>query len=218
MHTRPSDLELLSQLARAALDLSAQRAWEQISLFDLCNASELSLDACAAAGIGKQAIADRLDHDLDLVMLKAAKGVEAGASHHDRLFEIVMARFDGLEDARPSWMSILHGDGQEPATRLARSARRLRTAAWALEACGVSTDQLMSTARILGLARRLSQVENVWMRDGGDLSKTMAALDQTLRDHADWVQRGTRLGERLSALFKRPSHRQPHADTKASEV
>jgi hypothetical protein len=79
----------------------------------------------------------------------------------------------------------------------------LRTAAWALEAIGISTDSLKATARVMGLARRLRKIEALWLKDDADLSKTMAGLDQTLRESEDWLDRG----EKLSEFFKSGSLR-----------
>jgi len=194
---------LLKALGEAALALSAEKSWADVSLANLCHAAEQSLAACAEAGITRFSVAEHLDQQLDRAMLDAAAEIEQEAPSRDRLFDVVMARFDAMQDQRAAWVSILEADAVEPAAALARAARRLRTSAWALEAVGISTASFKATARVVGLARRLRKVEALWLKDDSDLSKTMAGLDQTLRESDDWMARG----ERLAEIFKSGSLR-----------
>jgi hypothetical protein len=194
---------LLKALGEAALALCAEKSWVDVGLLSLCQEAGQSLSACAEAGITRLSVAEYLDQKLDRAMLEAVADIEAEAPSRDRLFDVIMARFDAMQDQRAAWVSILEADAQEPAASFARAARRLRTAAWALEAIGISTDSLKATARVIGLARRLRKIEALWLKDDADLSKTMAGLDQTLRESEDWLDRG----EKLSEFFKSGSLR-----------
>ncbi len=194
---------LLKALGEAALALCAEKSWVDVGLLSLCQEAGQSLSACAEAGISRLSVAEYLDQKLDRAMLEAVADIEAEAPSRDRLFDVIMARFDAMQDQRAAWVSILEADAQEPAASFARAARRLRTAAWALEAIGISTDSLKATARVMGLARRLRKIEALWLKDDADLSKTMAGLDQTLRESEDWLDRG----EKLSEFFKSGSLR-----------
>ena len=186
---------LLKALGEAALALCAEKSWVDVGLLSLCQEAGQSLSACAEAGITRFSVAEYLDQKLDRAMLEAVADIEAEAPSRDRLFDVIMARFDAMQDQRAAWVSILEADAQEPAASFARAARRLRTAAWALEAIGISTDSLKATARVIGLARRLRKIEALWLKDDADLSKTMAGLDQTLRESEDWLDRGEKLSE-----------------------
>ncbi len=194
---------LLKALGEAALALCAEKSWVDVGLLSLCQEAGQSLSACAEAGITRLSVAEYLDQKLDRAMLEAVADIDAEAPSRDRLFDVIMARFDAMQDQRAAWVSILEADAQEPAASFARAARRLRTAAWALEAIGISTDSLKATARVMGLARRLRKIEALWLKDDADLSKTMAGLDQTLRESEDWLDRG----EKLSEFFKSGSLR-----------
>ncbi len=194
---------LLKALGEAALALCAEKSWVDVGLLSLCQEAGQSLSACAEAGITRLSVAEYLDQKFDRAMLEAVADIEAEAPSRDRLFDVIMARFDAMQDQRAAWVSILEADAQEPAASFARAARRLRTAAWALEAIGISTDSLKAAARVMGLARRLRKIEALWLKDDADLSKTMAGLDQTLRESEDWLERG----EKLSEFFKSGSLR-----------
>jgi homoserine acetyltransferase len=177
-HRDPSvHAPLLKALGEAALALCVEKSWADVSLLGLCQEAGQSLSDCAEAGITRFSIAEYLDQMLD----------------------IIMARFDAMQEHHAAWVSILEADAQEPAAGFARAARRLRTAAWALEAVGVSTDSLKATARVMGLARRLRKIEALWLKDDADLSKTMAGLDQTLRESEEWLDRGEKLAEFLKS-------------------
>ena len=206
-HRDPSlQAPLLKALGEAAFALCAEKSWAEVSLLSLCQAAEQSLSGCAEAGITRFSVAEHLDQTLDLAMLEAVADIEGEAPSRDRLFDVVMARFDAMQDQRAAWVSILEADAQEPAAGFARAARRLHTAAWALEAVGISTDSLKATARVMGLARRLHKIEALWLKDDADLSKTMAGLDQTLRESEEWLDRGEKLAEFLNSGAQRRTH------------
>jgi hypothetical protein len=200
IHRDPSlHATLLIALGEAALTLCAEKSWADVGLLSLCQQAGQNLSACAEAGITRFSVAEYLDQMLDRSMLEAAVDIDEEASTRDRLFDVLMARFDAMQDQRAAWVSILEADAQEPAAGFARAARRLRTAAWALEAVGVATDSFKVTARVMGLARRLRKIEALWLKDDADLSKTMAGLDQTLRESEEWLDRGEKLAEFLKS-------------------
>jgi hypothetical protein len=187
--TQASPSQTLTKLAQAARDCAATKAWDQISLRELCEHASVTLADCAAENITKAHIAAHLDQDLDQNMLAAAREFDRTASVRDRLFDVMMARFDAMEDNRAAWYSILSGETSDPLARLARQGRRARAAAWALEAAGVTASDLRGAGRTIGLARILRLVESVWRDDGPDLAKTMARLDQELRQGEELLAR-----------------------------
>lgn len=207
-HADPSaHAPLLIALSEAALELCAKQSWADVSLASLCQRAGQSLSACAQGGINRFSVAEHLDQELDRAMLDAASDLDADAPSRDHLFDVVMARFDAMQDQRTAWVSILEADAQEPAAALARAARRVRTAAWALESVGVSTTSLKSTARVMGLARRLRKIEALWLKDDADLSKTMAGLDQNLRESEDWLARGEKFADFLKSSLQSDAKR-----------
>jgi ubiquinone biosynthesis protein COQ9 len=190
---------LLDALAQSAKEQAALKDWAQVTLADVCAGCDATLADCARAKISKADIAAHIDLGLDTQMLACADDLDPTQSVRDRLFDVVMARFDAMEAQRAMWASILEGDASDPFARLARRARRLSTAAWALEAAGVAASSLSGGARAIGVARIVRTCEAVWLKDGPDLAKTMAHLDQELRKGETWVERGAT----LSAFLKR---------------
>ena len=187
--TQPEQLELLTKLADGALVLAAETSWHRVTLSDVCAASDVRLMDCAKASITKIHIIAHLDSLLDQAMLGAQAKVDRTQSVRDRLFDVVMSRFDTMEENRSAWISILQADKSDTIASLARSARRARGGAWALEASGVNASDLKGAGRAIALAGIMQRVESVWLDDGPDLAKTMARLDQELRTSEDWVGR-----------------------------
>jgi hypothetical protein len=104
---------LLKALGEAALALCAEKSWVDVGLLSLCQEARQSLSDCAEAGITRFCVAVYLDQVLDRAMLEAVADIEAEAPSRDRLFDVVMARFDAMQDQRAAWVSILEADAQE---------------------------------------------------------------------------------------------------------
>ncbi len=186
--------DLTAKLAACALDLAAVKPWQDITLSDLCAGGDVALVECAKASINKAHVTAHLDAHTDQSMLSNASKLDRSQSVRDRLFEVLMGRFDVLEDHRAAWVSILKADSNDLVAGLARRARRARTGAWALEASGGSTSELGSASRAIGLAKVMRVTEAVWCEDGPDLAKTMAKLDQELRTGEEWIGRVQAVG------------------------
>jgi hypothetical protein len=186
---RTDQTELLSKLAEQALGLAAETPWNQVSLSELCAATDMTLADCAKASITKAHVTAHLDSLIDLAMLAANSKVDTTQSVRDRLFDVLMGRFDAMEDQRQAWASILKAEQSDLLASIARRVRRAAAAAWALEAAGVSSGDLRGASRAVAIARILRLVESIWLEDGPELAKTMARLDQELRTGEEWVLR-----------------------------
>jgi ubiquinone biosynthesis protein COQ9 len=182
----------ISDLANAARKLAATRPWQDISLRDLCVSADVTLAACAQEGVTKAHIAAKLDSELDQALLANAHDIDQSQSVRDRLFDVVMGRYDAMEEHRAGWQSILNGELGDPLARVARQARRTHTASWALEACGITASDMRGAGQSIGLARIIRQCDKQWCEDGPDLAKTMAFLDQELRKSEAWVERANK--------------------------
>lgn len=177
--------------------MASELAWDQVTLSDLCAASDVSLGQCAIEAISKADVTAHLDSLVDQAMLASQSTIDRSQGIRDRVFEVLMGRFDAMEDNRPAWTSVLRAEVGDLSATLARRARRVRTAAWALEASGVNTSDLRGASHAIGLARIIRLVEAAWLGDEADLAKTMARLDQELRKGETWLQRLASVGSFL---------------------
>jgi ubiquinone biosynthesis protein COQ9 len=121
-----------------------------------------------------------LDH-VDARTLAPVKAVDPQDSPRDRLFEILMRRFDALNEHRDGARALVSGVARDPMTAAAGLCRLERSFAAMLAAAGISADGLLGCARVQGLKAVAAFALRAWMTDdSADLAKTMAALDRAL--------------------------------------
>ncbi|WP_376095331.1 TetR family transcriptional regulator [Roseomonas sp. CCTCC AB2023176] len=111
----------------------------------------------------------------------------------DRLFDLLMRRFDALAPHREGILRLQRDLMRDPISALALSPILLASMAWTLEGAGVPTGGPAGVLRVHGLAGVWLDVSRTWAGDDSvDLGSTMAALDRAL-DRADKVARTLRL-------------------------
>ena len=100
----------------------------------------------------------------------------------DRLFDVMMRRYDALKPRRTAWRAIRSAAARDPLLALTLAPAVRRSMAAALEAAGLASDSLAGALRQNGLLGIHMAVSPVFEGDDtADLSKTMAALDARLK-------------------------------------
>ena len=176
--------------AMAALELAADRPWSDITLSDVATASGLSLSDLYPM-TGSEALIPEIERHFDRAM--SAEGVDAGDLDREKLFDVIMLRFEAMETHRAGTVAMLSHINANPVSRAAALYRRRDTARWALVSAGLeaSENPLLGQAANVSLAWTIWQAEKAWMNDHDkDFARTMAKLDKGLRD---WESRLDRL-------------------------
>src|SRR3954447_16628676 len=88
----------------AMMSLLAERSYGDIGLEDVAARAGLSLSGLRTSFHGKIAILAAFNERMDLAVL--AEGPAEGESERDRLFDILMRRFDALAQYRASIRSL----------------------------------------------------------------------------------------------------------------
>ncbi len=118
---------------------------------------------------------------------------DSTASARDRLFDLLMRRFDALAPHREGVLRLQRDLLRDPISALALSPILLASMAWTLEGAGIPASGLGGALRAQGLAAVWIAVSRDWAADDTvDLGATMAALDRAL-DRAETVARTLRL-------------------------
>ena len=163
----------------SALALAAERGWRSLTLGDIAEAAGLTLAELHAVVGSKAAILLALADMVDEAMLAA--GPSDGESPRERLFEVMMRRFEALQPYKDGLAAALRDAPGDPLAALCGGLRLLRSMAWTLEAAGIGSAGLIGMARTKALAAIYVTTFPVWLRDeGADLGRTMAALDRRL--------------------------------------
>lgn len=182
---RNSPADATERMLDAALALAAQRDWAGIGLAEIAQQAGLPLAEAYGGCRSKLDLLAALNRRLDAAGLVAAP--EAEGLPRERLFDLLMRRFDALQPHRQALRSILRGSVGDPATLLAAPAL-LRSMAWMLEAAGIGAGGWRGALRVHVMTGVYLTVLRVFLSDDSpDLAATMAALDRRLRAVEGWL-------------------------------
>lgn len=164
----------LDRAAAAALALAAERPWAEVTLRDIAEKAQVPLAELYVHAPGKARVIDWLARRFDLAALKG--GEAADADPHDRLFDAAMRRIEAMEPHRAALMTIHAAEGSAPLfARLPTTARAL------LEGAGIDASGARGAARVVAMTAVWARVLKVWADDEGALNRTMAEIDQRLK-------------------------------------
>ena len=112
-----------------------------------------------------------------------------GDRPRDRLFDVLMRRFDALKPHRAGLAAVakeMGGIGVGDA--ICGAQRMMRSLAWMLEAAGIGSGGMAGSLRVKGLAVVYAATFSTWLKDDSeDMAKTMAALDKNLDRAERWT-------------------------------
>jgi len=175
----------------ATLRLIARGGWRRLSLAAIAAEAGLPILTLYRNFGSKSAILVAFLRRIDETVLAAPLEAPEDERPRDRVFDLLMRRFDALRPYRDALEVLGRELPSDPPAALAAGARLLCSMAWMLEAAGIATDGLrgivaakLTTGAYLAAAR-------VWRRDDSpDLAPTMAALDRRLRGVERWYGAG----------------------------
>jgi AcrR family transcriptional regulator len=179
-----SSADPASHVIDVALTLAAEKGWRDLALADIAEAAGFSLAELYALYSSKAAILAAYSRSIDSAVLAevaAPEGDGAKESAKDRLFDLLMRRFDKLDAHKAGLLRIAEDTGRDPLSLVCSLARLDRSMAAMLEAAGIPAGGLGGLLRVKGLAAVYLAGLRAWFRDeSADKAKTMAALDRAL--------------------------------------
>lgn len=191
--------------------LVAELGWRAATLEAVARGAGLPLGGLRARFPCRAALLARHAAILDRVVIEGTVP-EAPGSPRERVFDVLMRRFDAMAPHRAGLLRFLDELPRDPLTALALAPLLGLSMARMLEAAGVAADGPLGVVRVKGLGAVWLVALQAWRRDDQpDLSATMAALDRAL-DRAEQVARGIRLpdGDRQTVPSAQPP--QPAAE------
>lgn len=166
----------------AALALAATRSWADIALSEIATEAGLKLSEIYPVFPTKGAILAAFSRRIDGEVLSEDLDGLDDSPARDRLFDVMMRRFDALEPHRDAVGNILADLWSDPVSALGGLPQLSRSMGWMLEAAAVPTEGWRGLLRVQGLVGIYLATLRVWLRDdSADKSKTMAQLDAYLR-------------------------------------
>lgn len=182
-----------SRIIAATMRLAAERNWRELSLRDIAAAAGVGLADLRKEFCSKTEILAAFRSEVDKSLLARVSGAGTGEGPRDRLFDVIMTRFEIMAPYRPALRRIWASLCCSPGDAAFHFLPTMNSQYWMLEAAGINAEG-GSAFRVPGLAVLYAQVFRVWLKDEDPgLAHTMAVLDKRLR-------RAENLNMRINAL------------------
>lgn len=174
----------------AFLGLIAEKGYADVALRDVAQAAGLGFADLYRVYTDKTALAAAFMARIDAeVMAGTPSALDLEETPRDRLFDVMMRRYDALRPYRAALRALRRAGTRDPILAIAMGPGLRRSMAAMLEAASVASDGLPGALRQNGLLAIHYAVSRVFDRDDTqDLSKTMAALDNRLKTAERWAQ------------------------------
>jgi AcrR family transcriptional regulator len=180
-------------LRRALLDLVATQGWRDLSFAEIAEEAGLPIAEAHRIYRSKAAILLGLGRAVDERVLAGLEADPLDGSAKDRLFDLLMRRFDVLKADGAAYRRLMRQLPATPAEFAAMLCRVRRSMALMLETAGVSASGFKGALRLKGLfAIYVAGLRAFANDESEDLAKTMAEIDKRLGQ-----------AERLSGLLNR---------------
>jgi len=185
--------ELIEKGLIALLDLAGETAYESLTLSDIAAKAGISLSEFYGVAT-KQSLLEAVEPYFDKVM--SSEGIDLEETPRERLFDVIMLRFEAMEAYRPGLLAIMSWRDRQALQLAKLVAARKASADWALVAAGLDDDDgVPKDLRAVALAWVIGKAERAWRKETDPgFARTMASLDRELRqmeDRASWLKRFT---------------------------
>ena len=168
-------------LRRALLDLVETQGWIDLSYAEIAEKANVPMAKAHGIYPSKTAILMALTRAVDERILSSLEAEPLEGSAKDRLFDLLMRRFDALKADRNAYRRLMRQLPATPSSFAALLCQLRRSLALTLEAAGIGTGGLKGALRLKGLLAIYGAGLRVFGEDESeDLSKTMAELDKRL--------------------------------------
>jgi ubiquinone biosynthesis protein COQ9 len=171
-----------NRAVRAALEIAAERGWNNVTFTAIADRTGLSLADLRRDFACKTDILKAFQAEVDADVLGKIKPATPEQSVRDRLFDVIMTRFETMQPFKPALGRISASLCCHPGEAALLVCSTLDSQYWMLEGAGEKLQGPGAGLRVAGLASIYAKVFRVWLDDSTPgLDHTMAALDRRLR-------------------------------------
>lgn len=159
----------------------AEAGWRRTTVAGIIEAAGVGLADYYREFDGKASLARALSRQVTADALAHLDGFEADDPPRDRLFEVLMARFDALHPIKETVRAIVRASPSDPMLAVEMACATGHAMAQALDAARIPSGGLLGPARAQALGLAYLSTVRVWLADDTpDMAKTMAHLDRQL--------------------------------------
>jgi ubiquinone biosynthesis protein COQ9 len=182
MNAKNASKDLTPDIIQAALDLAAEKGWTHCSLADIAGRVDIKESELRLIFPDKSDILCAFNRQTDEAVQESMNGaLDENMSARDRLFDVMMERFDVLNDHRDGLCAILNAVKCDPKQAINGLPHFGRSMQSMLQTANIDADGFMGAAKTFGLLAIYLDTLRTWKQDDSpDMGKTMAALDKNL--------------------------------------
>src|SRR5580700_963990 len=185
-HTEPAKTNR-EKIIAAVMALLAEQPIEKIGFGAIAGRASLTLADCRAEFGSVLAVLAAHIKEIDRRVLAGGDADTAQEPPRERLFDVMMRRFEALGPHKAAVRSLTRSAACTPGLAFALNALTVRSMQWMLTAADIGAAGPKGMVRAQGLALLYASVLRTWLDDDDPgLARTMAALDRGLARGAWW--------------------------------
>jgi len=178
----------------AALDLAATERWRDISLAKIAAHAGVPIGDALLNHSSKLDILIAISDRIDVTVMLSLEDDPLDGTTKDKLFDVLMRRFDVMADHRSAMASITSDLRSDPISAACLGKRFLKSMSLSLEAAGVSTAGCSGVIKTKVLGAIHLNAFKTWLKDEDEgLSRTMSTLDKDLGRAENFVARTSKV-------------------------
>ena len=167
-------------LIDAGLVLASLEGWQNVTMAKIAMEAGLGLADALSEFSSKNQVLAAFSRRVDLAVLSSVVFAKEETAR-DRLFEVIMRRFDVLSPYKHGLHAVISGFRHEPISGFCSCARINASMRLMLETAGLGSKGFQGELKARGLTIIYANSFRVWLGDDSpDLAATMAALDRSL--------------------------------------
>ena len=165
----------------ALMRVAAREGWANTTLAAVAREAGTTLAALRPRFRDRSDVLGRFSMVIDATVLAGTPPLNEADTVKDRLFDILMRRFDALAPHRTGVLEVWRAMRRDPLFAAAHLPQTVLSMRWMLEAAGVSSSGPAGLVRAHALLAIWLSAFRAWETDDTpDLAPTMAALDKGL--------------------------------------
>ena len=200
--TAEAPMDKRKAIVEALMDLAAKRPWHEIEINDIAKAANVSLAEFRDLFPSKGAVLGGLSRMIDREVLEGTSDDLAGEPARERIFDVIMRRFDALQPYKQALRRISQDLQYDPVSLAALNQVALNSQRFMLAAANINTEGPLGTLKLQGAVLVYANTMRTWLDDDDPAqAKTMARLDRELR-RGERILEGAEDLRRLSAPLR----------------
>ncbi|WP_373235962.1 hypothetical protein [Cohaesibacter celericrescens] len=181
-----------------------EQGWRNVSCANIAIETGVEIKLAFLEYRNRYAYVTELVRRIDRYMLDSYDAEMSDEPARERLFDVMMARFEAMQAHRPLIVALTKATRSDPLLSLHLMALSRLTADWFLDVARISPSGIGGIVRKKGALAAYARTFRVWLKDDSeDLSKTMAALDKLLKQGEAALRRAQKLACALPKMRRR---------------